>query len=157
MLMEVDDDDPRCPLTKGFVWSSICINQDLMCRRHRDTHHEGMSAIIARGHFKGGKLRHWGEHMGAGFGAESDLPENAAVTLPIDRKLQVFLTEAVHMRRRSLQGDVRRLPGPPQGIHGRKGENFRPDAKALLFCLPATRRAKVHRAPVGYPCQWSTS
>ena len=44
---------------KNFRWTTIVINQDLKCERHRDTNNVGLSAILAVGPHKGGDLRYW--------------------------------------------------------------------------------------------------
>ena len=47
-------DDPRYSFAKNFRWSSVCVNQNLQCKRHRDRNNLGMSAIIAIGPHRGG-------------------------------------------------------------------------------------------------------
>ena len=44
---------------RSFRWTTIVINQDLKCERHRDANNVGLSAILAVGPHKGGDLRYW--------------------------------------------------------------------------------------------------
>ena len=95
MLEDIGPTDERYKLKTNFHWTSICINQQVLCKRHHDKHNEGMSAIIALGHFKGGKLRYWPEDLGAPHSPD-DLLSSDAQDLRIKRKLQIFDGRRAH-------------------------------------------------------------
>ena len=49
----------RRRMAEEFRWTSIVVNQDLKCARHRDGNNAGLSAIIAVGPHRGGNLLYW--------------------------------------------------------------------------------------------------
>ena len=82
LLSGIEPDDNRRVLADGFRWTSICVNQNLCCKKHRDRNNEGMSAITALGPFTGGgRLKYWEDDLGAGHGSAHDLPDDKAMEL----------------------------------------------------------------------------
>ena len=88
LLGDIPQDDPRAELCGGIRWSSICINQDLQCQRHRDQGNEGLSGTIALGKFRGGQLHYWEDDLGAGNGSVDCLQEIEPKKLSIHNKFQ---------------------------------------------------------------------
>ena len=59
MLLCPNYDEETKKNAAAFRWTTITINQDVKCKRHRDRNNVGLSAIIALGNFKKGQLNWW--------------------------------------------------------------------------------------------------
>ena len=72
-------------LRARFRFTTITLNQDFCCPRHRDRNNAGPSAICAAGPFPGGALRYWDRDGRSG--PDSRLDPADAVDLRLRQKV----------------------------------------------------------------------
>ena len=70
------------------IVSTITINQEFGCRRHRDAGNAGPSATYAAGPFTGGALRYWDKDPGSG--SYNGFRPDDAVDLRVRQKVWLF-------------------------------------------------------------------
>ena len=143
MIRDIPDSDERATYACDFVWSSICINQNLECRQHRDKNNDDISAIIALDHFSGGDLRYWEEDLGPAGCSVNDLPDHVSTTLPLRRKLQFFDGNRAHQ---TAPFTGRRTTITWYTVRHAWGDGpYRESAELLGFRLPTpTHRTQPH-------------
>ena len=76
-----------------FGWTSIQVNKNFSCARHRDGGNAGTSFIVAVGDFSGGNLLYWPRDDGSGL--VTDLPTDDAICLD-PRDWQKFDGRSAH-------------------------------------------------------------